>query len=99
MERQGRMEKENKTLDIEICEKTDSLYINITNIVIMQAEQSILDRIQRRQLKWYEHLLRMEDSCWPKKIYHWTPHGSMKRGKPLQSWKSQVTDFMRSRKI
>ena len=28
----------------------------------MQAEQSILDRIQRRQLKWYGHLLRMEDS-------------------------------------
>ena len=28
----------------------------------MQAEQSILDRIQRRQLKWNGHLLRMEDS-------------------------------------
>ena len=41
----------------------------------MQAEQSILDRIQRRQLKWYGHLLRMEDSCWPKKIYQWTPVG------------------------
>ena len=27
----------------------------------MQAEQSILGRIQRRQLKWYGHLLRMED--------------------------------------
>ena len=26
----------------------------------MQIEQSILDRIQRRQLKWYGHLLRME---------------------------------------
>ena len=28
----------------------------------MQAEQSILDRIERRQLKWYGHLLRMEGS-------------------------------------
>ena len=27
----------------------------------MQAEQSILGRIQRRQLKWYGHLLRMEE--------------------------------------
>ena len=35
----------------------------------MQAEQLILDRIQRRQLKWYGHLLRMEDSRL-KKIYH-----------------------------
>ena len=25
----------------------------------MQAEQSILDRIQRRQLKWHGHLLRI----------------------------------------
>ena len=28
----------------------------------MQAEQSVLDRNQRKQLKWCGHLLRMEDS-------------------------------------
>ena len=28
----------------------------------MQAEQLILVRIQRRQLEWYGHLLRMEDN-------------------------------------
>ena len=28
----------------------------------MQAKQSILDRIQRSQLKWKGHLLRIEDS-------------------------------------
>ena len=50
----------------------------------MQAEQSILDRIQRRQLKWYGHLLRMEDSRWAK----WTPHGRRRRGRPQQSWKN-----------
>jgi hypothetical protein len=63
----------------------------------MLAEQSILDRIQGRQLKWYEHLFIMEDSRWPKKIYQWTPHGRKGRGRPQQSWKNQVTDFMRSR--
>ena len=63
-----------------------------------QAEQSILDRIQRRQLKWYGHLLRMEDSCWQKKIYQWTPHGR-RRGRPQQSWRNQVMDFMRSRNM
>ena len=36
----------------------------------MQVEQSILYMIQRRQLKWYGHLFRKEDSRWPKKIYH-----------------------------
>ena len=63
----------------------------------MQAEQSILDRIQRRQLKWYGHLLRMEDSRWPKKIYQWKLHGRRRRGRPQLSWKNQVKDFMKSR--
>ena len=51
----------------------------------MQAERSVLDRIQRRQLKWYRHLLRMEDRRWPKKIYQWTPHGRRRRGRPQQN--------------
>ena len=52
--------------------------INIIIIIII----IILDRIQRRQLKWYGHFLRMEDSRWPKKIYQWTPHGRKRRGRP-----------------
>ena len=75
---------------------------NIANTTIrrkIQAEQSVLDRIQRRQLKLYGHLLRMEDGRCPKKIYQWTPHGWRRRGRPQQSWKNQVTDFMRSRNV
>ena len=56
----------------------------------MQAEQSILDRIQRRQLKWYGNLLRMQDSRWPKKIYQWTPHGRKRRRRSQQSWMNQL---------
>ena len=65
----------------------------------MQAEQSVLDRIQRKQLKWYGHLLKMDDSRWPKKIYQWIPHGRRRRGRPQQSWKNQVMEFMRSRNM
>ena len=68
----------------------------------MQAEQSILDRNQRKQLKWHGNLLRMEDSHWAKKIYQWTPHGKRRKGRPQQSWKNQatdVTDFIRNRKM
>ena len=35
---------------------------------------------------------------WPKKIYQWTQHGK-RRGRPQQSWKNQVTDFMKSRNM
>jgi hypothetical protein len=37
----------------------------------------------------------MEDNRWPTKIYQWTSH-DRRRGRPQQSWKNQVTDFMRS---
>ena len=62
----------------------------------MQVEQSILDRIQRRQLKSYGHLFGLEDTRWPKKIYQWITHGRIRRVRPQQSWKNQVKDFMRS---
>ena len=65
----------------------------------MHAEQSILDIIQRRQVKWYGLLLRIDDSCWPNKIKQWTPHGRRRRGRPQQSWKNQVTELMRSRNM
>ena len=65
----------------------------------MQVEQSILGRIQRRQLQWYGHIYRMEDSRRPKKIYQWTPHGKGISGRPQQSWRNQVTDFVRSRNM
>ena len=65
----------------------------------MQAEQSVSDRIQRRQLQCYRLLLSMEDSRWPKKIYQWTLHGRRRRERPQQTWKNQVTDFMRSRNM
>ena len=65
----------------------------------MQVEQSILDKVQRRQLKWYGHLLRMKDSRWTKKIYQWTLHGRRRRGRPQQSRRNQVTDFTKSRNL
>jgi hypothetical protein len=64
----------------------------------MQAEQYILDRIQRRKLKWYGNHLRMKDSRWAK-IYQWTPHYRRRTGRSQQSWKDQVTDLMRSRNM
>ena len=56
----------------------------------MQGEQTVLDRIQRRQLKWHGHILRMEDSG---------QSGRMRRGRPQQSWRNQVTKFMKSRNM
>ena len=51
----------------------------------MQAEQSILDRIQRTHLKCCGNLLRIEDRRWPKKIFQWTPYGR-RTERPLQTY-------------
>jgi hypothetical protein len=40
----------------------------------------------------------MEDSRWTKEIFQWTPH-DRRRGRPQQSWRNQVTDFMKSRNM
>jgi hypothetical protein len=41
----------------------------------------------------------MEDSRWPKKICQCIPHGRKRRGRPQQSWRNQVTDFMKSKNM
>ena len=64
----------------------------------MQAEQSILDIIQRRQLKWHGHLLTMEDSRRLKKFNRWIPHGR-RRERPQQTRRNLVLEFMRTRNI
>ena len=43
--------------------------------------------------------LKIEDRDWPKRIYQWSPHCRRRRGRPKQSLKNQVTDFMRSRNL
>ena len=50
-------------------------------------------------LYWQRNLLRIDDSRWTKKIYQWTPLGRRRRGRPQQTWKNQVTDFMRIRNM
>ena len=41
----------------------------------------------------------MEDTRRIKEIYPWTPHSRRRRGRPQQSWKNQVMEFMRSRNM
>ena len=55
-------------------------------------------RIQRRQPKWFGHVLTIDDKCWLKMVYQWTPH-SWRGGRSQKSWKNQMTDLMRSRTL
>ena len=62
----------------------------------MQVDKSILVRFQKRQMKWYEHLIKTDDSRCLKKIYQRTLHARSRRRRPQKSGKSQEMDFMRN---
>ena len=94
-EREREREQQRKLLYLQI----DYLRRSARMSSLQQQQQQIsnttissksLDRIQRRQLKWYGHLHRKDDSRLPNKIYQRTPHSRRKRGRLQQSWKNHV---------
>lgn len=65
----------------------------------MAATETLTQRIEKRSLRWFGHLLRMEDSRWPKRMWQWTPLGRNKRGRPRRSWNEGVRAAMRERNM
>jgi hypothetical protein len=53
----------------------------------MGATQTILERLESNMLKWYGHVLRMEDNRWPERIMTWSPEG--RRGRPEIKWERE----------
>jgi hypothetical protein len=47
---------------------------------IMQAEETVLDRIEARKLRWFGHVMRMPEERWPAIIHSWILSGRRKRG-------------------
>ncbi|CAG9826201.1 unnamed protein product [Diabrotica balteata] len=63
----------------------------------MNATETVIDRIERRGLKWFEHLLRIPDERWPQKLHRWKPPGRRKRGRPRCLWNEGIRRAMESR--
>jgi hypothetical protein len=40
---------------------------------LVQAEETILDRIEARKLRWFGHVMRMPEERWPAIIHSWIP--------------------------
>jgi hypothetical protein len=64
---------------------------------IMQAEETVFDRIEARKLRWFGHVMRMPEERWPAIIHSWIPPGRRKRGRPKLSWRDGITEVMRKR--
>jgi hypothetical protein len=51
----------------------------------MDAQDMTLDDITRKQLIWYGHVERMDQTRLPKIMIHWKPEGRKKRGRPRRT--------------
>jgi hypothetical protein len=64
---------------------------------IMQAEETVLDKIEARKLRWFGHVMKMPEERWPAMIHSWIPLGRRKRGRPRRSWRDGITEEMKKR--
>jgi hypothetical protein len=48
----------------------------------MDTEEGAIERIQKRGLIWFGHVLRMGEERWPQQMYKWKPPGKQKWGRP-----------------
>jgi hypothetical protein len=66
-------------------------------IGIMQAEETVLDRMEARKLRWFLHVMRTPEERWSAIIHLWIPPRRRKRGRPRWSWRDGVTEAMKRR--
>jgi hypothetical protein len=59
---------------------------------MMQAEETVLDRIEIRKLKWFGHMMRMSQDRWRVKIHARIPPERRQRGQRRWSWQDGVTE-------
>jgi len=58
-----------------------------------------LERMQNNVLKWYGHVVRMDDNRWPKRLMTWLPEGRRRRGRPEAKWEEEVGRVMKGRNL
>jgi hypothetical protein len=65
----------------------------------MGVTQTILERMENNMLKWYGHVLRMEDNTWPKRIMTWSLEGRRRGGRPEMKWERKMERVMKQKNL
>jgi hypothetical protein len=53
-------------------------------------KKDILQGIEKQQLRWYGHVMRMEDCRIARHVAEWNPEGKRRRGRPVNTWKDET---------
>ena len=56
----------------------------------MDAQDTVLDDVTRKQLIWYGHVERMNRTGLPKIMIIWKPEGRKKLSRPRRTWKDWI---------
>ncbi|KAK4874955.1 hypothetical protein RN001_014315 [Aquatica leii] len=59
----------------------------------------IKEGIYNRSLKWFGHILRMEENRWPKRLFARKPTGKNKKGRPRRSWNYGIRKARKDRDL
>ena len=65
----------------------------------MNTQDTILNEITRKQLIWYGHVERMDQTRLPKFMIEWKPEGVKKPDRPRRTWKNGIYTAMNERDI
>ncbi len=57
---------------------------------------SVREKIEKSQLRWLEHLERMDEDRIAKKSWMWTPDGRRSRGRLRKRWRDGVEEIIES---
>jgi hypothetical protein len=65
----------------------------------LDAPDTILDEITRKQVIWYGHVERIDRTRLTKIMINWKPEGRKQGGRPRRTWKDRIYTAMRERRI
>jgi hypothetical protein len=65
----------------------------------MGMKKDILQKIEARQLRWYGHLVQMEDCRTARQVAEWNPQGKRRRGRPVSTWKDGIRNNIQGRNL
>ncbi len=55
--------------------------------------------MKRSTLRWFDHIERMENEEFVKKVYFSSVYGPSKRGRPLGRWEDRVKEHLSERRV
>lgn len=72
--------------EILTYEEEPNVKMAVTNdeiLEFLEATETVVQRVEKRGLQWFGHLLRTDDRRQPKHMFTWRAPGRNKRGQPI----------------